>query len=292
MYFVSAFYKFKSVSESQVEHYRQDFYEYGITHRMLGLIILGTEGVNGTVAASDAAGLSSFKDHVQSLYGDLTFKDSQCEQEPFKRWSIKTRPEIVSLGDPSVIPDGKHNHLSPDEWDEKLASEDVVLIDTRNSYETVLGTFEGAVDPEIEKFSEFPEWVDQSGIEKDKTVLMYCTGGIRCEKAIYTMQQRGYEKVFQLDGGILNYLKEKPDGRYQGECFVFDDRVAVDSDLKPSSQFKLCAKCGVPGDVRINCHCCDVEAVICRECDDVIEYPACSKDCEELVRRGVSRKQS
>ena len=138
MYFVSAFYKFKSVSESQVEHLRQEFYEYGITQRMLGLIILGTEGVNGTVASRDEAVLSNFKDHVRSLYGDLTFKDSQCEQEPFKRWSIKTRPEIVSLGDPSVIPDGKHHHLSPEEWDEKLACDDVVVIDTRNSYETML----------------------------------------------------------------------------------------------------------------------------------------------------------
>ena len=106
------------------------------------------------------------------------------------------------------------------------------------------------------------------------------------------MQQRGYENVFQLDGGILNYLNEKPDGSFNGECFVFDDRVAVDGELKPSSQFKLCAKCGVPGNVRIKCHCCDAEAVICRDCDDVLEHPACSKDCEELVRRGVSRKPS
>ena len=104
------------------------------------------------------------------------------------------------------------------------------------------------------------------------------------------MQQRGYDNVFQLDGGILNYLKENPDGSYNGECFVFDDRVAVDSNLMPSEQFKLCAKCGVPGDVQINCHCCDAEAVICKDCMASIQYPACSKDCEELIRRGVSRK--
>ena len=96
--------------------------------------------------------------------------------------------------------------------------------------------------------------------------------------------------AFAIAKGILNYLKENPDGSYNGECFVFDDRVAVDSNLMPSEQFKLCAKCGVPGDVQINCHCCDAEAVICKDCMASIQYPACSKDCEELIRRGVSRK--
>ncbi|MDP6561832.1 MAG: rhodanese-like domain-containing protein [Candidatus Peribacteraceae bacterium] len=139
--------------------------------------------------------------------------------------------------------------------------------------------FEGAIDPRIQTFQEFSDYVENSGIPKDKKVLMYCTGGIRCEKACLEMERQGYENVFQLEGGILRYMKERPHCNWNGECFVFDHRVAVNEEMKPSERYGLCPHCGDPGDRCITCEHCQKPGMMCARCIESMNCRACSKNC-------------
>lgn len=277
-YSVTAFYKFKPIAENDVQKLRDELYEIGQNLSMGGLTIVGSEGVNGTVAGS-AEAISKWKQEIEARFDEVTFKDSYSKEQPFKRWFVKIRDEIVSLGDTNIIPDGKHNHLPPEEFERMMEEEDVVVLDTRNTYETDIGIFEGAVDPRIHCFQEFPEYVKNCDIPKDKKVLMYCTGGIRCEKACLEMEKQGYENVYQLDGGILRYMKERPQKKWKGECFVFDHRIAVDENLEPSSHYHLCPHCGDPGDVHTTCAYCKKEAKICYKCENDPIRQTCSKNC-------------
>jgi UPF0176 protein len=180
-----------------------------------------------------------------------------------------------------VPPDGKNHHLSPAEWNRVMKEEtDYVMIDTRNWYEHKIGTFKGALNPDIEKFTDFPEYIEAQGIEKDKKMLIYCTGGIRCEKGILELQKQGYDNVFQLDGGIINYMKEFPNDQFEGECFVFDHRVALDQNLAPSIKYGLCPHCGQPSEIKIECKRCDSEELICVDCGkEEFKKDTCSKNC-------------
>ena len=233
---------------------------------------------------------------------ELQFKDSQADKLPFARFKVDLRAEIITTKDPllsaqglqtpqtsqvpqtsqtsqvSQVPQG--THLTPSEWHQMMESDpDVVVVDTRNDYETEIGVFEGALDPKIKKFSEFKEFVERDGLPKHKKLLMYCTGGIRCEKAVPDVQRLGYENVYQLQGGILRYLEEYPEGFFKGECFVFDHRVAVDSKLQPSKLYKLCPHCGNPGQESISCVNCGEGAIICHRCMPQSERNTCSKNC-------------
>ncbi len=288
-YTITAFYKFVPFAKEDVESIRKDLIEYGESIDMSGLIIIGTEGLNGTVAGS-AEAIVLWKKKIEQLAGEVTFKDSYSDGQPFKRWFVKQRKEIVSLGKPDILPNGKHNHISPEEWERMMEDEDTVVIDTRNTYETEIGMFEGALDPEIASFQEFPQWVADCDIPKDKKVLMYCTGGIRCEKACLEMEKQGYENVFQLDGGILRYMKERPDGKWNGECFVFDHRVAVGKDLKPSQHYHLCPHCGDPGDVKTSCGFCGEMSRICMRCKQNPSKESCSKNCAHHLQIGSKKK--
>ncbi|MCB0331316.1 MAG: hypothetical protein KDD70_16715 [Bdellovibrionales bacterium] len=279
---VTTFYKFSPLSEEQLNEWEGQFHAFAERSDLLGLIISAAEGLNSTVAGSNET-ILQLKDLIRSIPGfaDTIFKDSRAKRNPFKRFKIKRRDEIVTLKRPEFVPDSpRNNHLSPEEWQRVLEEEsDYVLIDTRNGYEVELGKFEGAIDPEIHMFSEFGDFIERSGIPTDKKVLMYCTGGIRCEKAIFEMQSRGYQNVFQLEGGILNYLKEFPNSKFEGECFVFDHRVAVDQELLPSETFRLCPHCGDPGSLKIVCGVCDSEAIVCSECNNLPYGKTCSKNC-------------
>jgi UPF0176 protein len=186
------------------------------------------------------------KNRMRLLKSDIVFKDSSADALVFKRWSVKIKPEIVAIKKSEIRPHGKHRHLTPAEWQQMLERDDVILLDARNDYEVAIGKFRGAIDPSIKHFSDFPAYVKQASIPKDKKVLMYCTGGIRCEKAIIAMEAKEYEHVYQLEGGILAYLEQFPEQSFEGECFVFDHRVAVDQHLRPSQQFVLCVECGNP----------------------------------------------
>lgn len=256
---------------------------------ILGLFILGPEGVNSSFSGTSDS-VQSFKLHLSQLLPvdtELVFKDSFANHPAFRDLKIKVRSEIVTLGRPDLVPKGPHRHLSPKEWHEMITQRDVVVIDTRNSYEYETGHFRGAIDPKTREFSEFPKFLDESGIEKDKRVMIYCTGGIRCEKGILEMEERGFTNVYQLEGGILNYLKEYPQGHFEGECFVFDYRVAVDQNLNPSEKYRLCPHCGQPAAVRIDCIQCGLPEIVCQTCLSRGEqFHTCSKNCAHHFRLG------
>jgi len=243
---VASFYHFTEIAD--LEEKQQELLIQADALGLLGLVILAEEGINGTVAGLKSC-IDSYTELLKRTFSvpSKQFKTSVTSKPPFRRLKVKLREEIVTTGEWGMSPQAeRHNHLSPSEWQALLADEDVVVIDTRNRYETAIGAFKNAIIPPIKHFSEFSDFVAGSEIPKDKKVLMYCTGGIRCEKAIFEMERQGYEHVFQLDGGILRYLEEFPHQDYEGECFVFDHRVAVDQELAPSNKWTLCPQCGQP----------------------------------------------
>lgn len=292
-YHISAFYHFtrlhdletlKSVLEAKAE-------ELSIR----GLLILGPEGINTTCAAPTSEALEAFKVWVKAYFNapGIAFKDSTSDRSPFRRYKVKIREEIVTTGLPGVLPpEGKNHHLSPEEWNRVLKEEkDFVMIDTRNWYEYRVGTFRGAINPDIEKFTDFPEFIENQGIPKEKKMLIFCTGGIRCEKGILELQHQGYRDVYQLEGGILNYLEKFPNDQYEGECFVFDHRVAVDQNLAPSQRYVLCPHCGQPGETPVVCKRCDHEEKICEACSHLeFKKDTCSKNCAHQWELNPGRK--
>jgi UPF0176 protein len=159
------------------------------------------------------------------------------------------------------------------------SGERITLIDTRNSYEVALGTFRGAHDPQIQRFSELGPWLDQNPPPRDEKVLVFCTGGVRCEKVVVDLKEKGYEDVFQLHGGILAYLEQYPDQHFEGECFVFDHRVSVDQHLAPSKINYLCHLCGDPTTEKRGCDYCGNHESICDRCVKLHGRSACSKNC-------------
>ncbi|MFN4023710.1 MAG: rhodanese-related sulfurtransferase [Hyphomonas sp.] len=219
-----------------------------------GSVLLAEEGVNGTIAGSPE-GIDAALGLLRAIPGneDLEAKFSEAGEMPFLRLKVRLKREIVTMGVPGTDPnDLVGTYVKPADWNALISDPDTVLIDTRNDYEVAIGTFEGAIDPKTETFREFPEWFRQfrerleAGGRKPK-IAMFCTGGIRCEKATSFVKAEGIEDVFHLEGGILKYLEEVPEeaSLWRGECFVFDERVSVCPDLSPGSHV-LCHACGHP----------------------------------------------
>lgn len=287
---VSSFYKFFPIEAEELAVKKLSLEARAARHEVRGLLIIATEGVNGTISGSFEA-VRFFEQSLPILFGnaDWEFKRGYAITQPFRDFRVKVRTEICTTRRPVAV-SGFENRLSPVEWEKVLSSgEEFSLIDTRNEYETALGMFESAIDPKIENFTEFPAAVERLGIPRDKKVLMYCTGGIRCEKASVSMQQLGYSSVYQLDGGILNYLEQFPHHRFHGECFVFDGRVAVDQNLNPTRTWKFCPHCGQPGREPIDCDFCGKAAVICETCLRHPERLTCSHDCRYKAQHHPSR---
>lgn len=280
---IAAFYAFSSLPADNLKTISDSIQAQASKLNIVGLVILGPEGINATIAGQRQA-VEEFLSEIASLVGrtSLEPKWSRAEHAPFRKFAVKIRDEIVTLGRPEIRPidDTRARHLSPEAWQKELENPDVVVLDTRNWYETQMGKFKNAIDPRIDEFTEFPEYLAKSGIEKDKRVLIYCTGGIRCEKALLEMERQGFQDVYQLEGGILSYLEKFPNSRFEGDCFVFDHRVAVDQDLKPSGRYGLCPHCGQPATESIECLRCDSEAMICRTCTSASgSLKTCSKNC-------------
>lgn len=290
-FYVTAFYKF--IRLENLEKVKSEFQAQAEANDVKGLCILGHEGINSTVSASSSESLDSFKVWLRERFQVENFKDSFSDELLFRRLAIKIRPEIVTLHTPEHFPDQKNNHhLTPTEWNQVLKNEkDYVLIDTRNWYEYNIGTFKGAINPEIDVFTEFPKFVEDNQFPKDKKMLIFCTGGIRCEKGIMELQAQGYNNVYQLEGGILKYLQEYPKDQFDGECFVFDRRVALDQELHPTQRYDLCPHCGQPGDLKINCSRCDHESLICADCAKIEnKKETCSKHCANQWEKFPGRK--
>ncbi len=286
---IAAFYAFKQIADEDISLLQKELKEFGETRDMRGLVLLAKEGINGTVCAS-AEAISQWKDLMIQKFGSMNFNDSFADEHVFPRWHVKVRKEIVSLKQDDVHPSGLHRHLTPEEFQETIINEDVVLLDTRNTYETAVGTFENAIDPSIQSFQEFSDFVSKNELPKDKKILMFCTGGIRCEKALIEMEKQGYENVYQLKGGILSYIKQFPNGKFKGECFVFDHRVSVDQALEPSKIYALCPTCGDPADQHISCEKCGKESINCVACLQDPDQKVCSKDCRYHVQRLKNQK--
>lgn len=215
-----------------------------------GSLLLAPEGINGTVAGLEEGigRLLRFLEELPGFHG-AEIKFSTAPSMPFRRMKVRLKKEIVTMGVASVDP-VRHAgaYVTPDEWNRLIADPETVVVDTRNVYEVALGTFSGATDPETESFREFPSWVDGNSERfRGRKVAMFCTGGIRCEKASAYMRAAGVEEVFHLKGGILKYLEDVPEEKslWRGECFVFDERVSVAHGLK-GGRAKLCADCGRP----------------------------------------------
>ncbi|NOS67767.1 MAG: hypothetical protein HOO67_05390 [Candidatus Peribacteraceae bacterium] len=242
---ITSSYAFLPFTEEQLVTLQKELKALGTERGMNGLVLLAPEGINSTVCGTPET-IADWKEGLRMLKSDILFKDSFAEQPIFRRWSVKIKPELITFKQPGIAPAGKHKHLSPQEWKQMMEREDVVVVDARNGYEVGLGKFRSAVDPQLKHFQDFPEAIKSASIPKEKTVMLYCTGGIRCEKAVPAMEAQGYSNVYQLEGGILAYLEQYPDDAFEGECFVFDHRVAVDQHLQPSKTYHLCSECGDP----------------------------------------------
>lgn len=264
-----------------------------------GLLLIGPEGFNGTLATPDENSLIELKKYLTDITKqttnnrELEFKDSYSEFMPFRRMKVKVKTEIVTLGNTEVLPktEKDNSHLSPSEWNNFIKTKNPVVLDVRNTYEMNIGKFKTAKDWEMEEFTEFPDLVKNLDVDKSEPVLMYCTGGIRCEKASIEMRNQGYTQVYQLDGGILNYLKEYPNEEFEGECFVFDHRVAVDQYLNPSNKYVLCHHCGQPAEANLfDCIQCGTKTVVCESCLDGhvqdLSIRTCSKNCRHHYKMG------
>lgn len=245
---IAALYKFVELPD-YVE-LQPRYLQFCQQHDIMGTLLLAEEGINGTVAGS--------RDNIDALLAylksdsrlaDLDHKESYADEPPFLRTKVKLKKEIVALGQPGVSPCNRAGtRVEPEDWNHIISDPDVVVIDTRNHYEYQIGTFQHAVSPETTNFREFPDYVSQHlDPARHKKVAMFCTGGIRCEKASAYMLDQGFDQVYQLNGGILRYLEQvnKEESLWEGECFVFDSRVAVDHNLE-EGEYEQCFACRRP----------------------------------------------
>jgi UPF0176 protein len=212
---------------------------------VFGTIVVAGEGFNSTVGG-EPANIKKFVAVLEKIFATrIVYKSSFYEQNPFKRIFVKIKPEIVTLKKKVEIEKGEGTHVAPKNWNKIVEDEEVLLLDARNDYEFRVGTFRGAVNPQIEKFSDLPGFVEENlDPEKHKKIAVFCTGGIRCEKFAPYLREKGFEQIFQLEGGILKYLEEIPEDEqlWQGECFVFDRRITVDEKLRKGKAEDLSVK--------------------------------------------------
>ncbi|MDC8805091.1 rhodanese-related sulfurtransferase [Halomonas pacifica] len=245
---VAALYQFVTLED--FDALREPLRQTMLAHDVKGTLLLAREGINGTVSgtreAIDAL-LAWLK--ADPRLAALDHKESYCDAHPFYRTKVKLKREIVTLGVPGIDPnDTVGTYVEPEQWNEVISDPEVLVIDTRNDYEVAIGSFAGAIDPKTTTFREFPDYVRQHyDPAKHKKVAMFCTGGIRCEKASSFMLKEGFEEVYHLKGGVLNYLEKVPEERslWRGECFVFDNRVTVRHDLS-RGDYDQCHACRMP----------------------------------------------
>lgn len=284
MFHIAAFYRFVKLCEP--EAVRPALIDICHANGVKGTILLAHEGINGTIAGS-ATGVECVLMHLRSYdeFSGLEAKHATSEADPFLRLKVRLKREIVRLGVGDVDTTGNTGvHVPPHQWNELISEPDVVVIDTRNAYEVAIGTFVGAAEPKTRSFTEFPAWIAElSGVDRDTKIAMFCTGGIRCEKATAYLREQGFENVFQLEGGILKYLESVPAGEsmWEGECYVFDRRVSVGHGL-------------VPGDMEVCPNCNTVVADEDRNQNGytrAVMCPACAETITEERRQRFAERQ-
>lgn len=245
---VAALYHFVRLED--YESMRQPLLEKCLAEGIKGTLLLAAEGINGTVAGS-REGIDALLGYLRSdaRLSGLVHKESYDDGTPFYRMKVKLKREIVTMGVEGIDPNHVvGTYVEPKDWNDLISDPDVTVVDTRNYYEYAIGSFKGAIDPETTTFREFPQYVqDNLDPQKNKKVAMFCTGGIRCEKSTAYLKEQGFDEVYHLKGGILKYLEDVPkeESLWEGECFVFDNRVAVDHDLEKGS-YDQCHGCRHP----------------------------------------------
>jgi UPF0176 protein len=257
-------------------------------HGIKGTLLFAREGINGTIAGTDNA-LASVLGHILALPGcaDLEVKFSAAPDMPFHRMKVRVKREIVTMGEPNIDPTlSVGTYVDPHDWNALIADPETIVIDTRNDYEVAVGTFAGAVDPQTPSFRDFPAWFRAHRDELlagKKRVAMFCTGGIRCEKSTSFLRAEGVEEVYHLKGGILRYLEQVPEDQslWEGECFVFDERVSVGHGLAQGT-FQLCRACRRPLDEAALSH---------PDYEDGVSCPACIGERTPEQRAGYAERQ-
>lgn len=280
---VAALYRFARFGDPAA--LRAPLLEACVGHGVKGTILLASEGINGTIAGTEA-GIAAVVGHIRTLpaCADVAPKFSTAAAMPFHRLKVRVKREIVTMGVPDIDPlQGTGRYVAPSDWNALIDDPATVVIDTRNAYEVRVGSFAGAVDPGTASFADFPAWARAHRRELEgKRVAMFCTGGIRCEKATAFLRAEGLEDVHHLEGGILRYLEDVPaaDSRWQGECFVFDERVAVGHALA-SGTHALCRGCRMPVSPADRALPLYEEGVAC---------PACAASHDPAKRAGLAER--
>ena len=282
--YVYTFYRFKILIK--IKSLKKKIDNFSKNKTTFGTILIANEGINGTVSGreNDLIELVSYIKKLIKIR-KLSIKISQNQFIPFYRLKVRIKKEIVTIGEKSIKPEKKTGkHISPDQWDKIINNKKYLVIDTRNSYEINIGTFKNSVNPNTNSFREFPRYIKDNEINKDQPIAMFCTGGIRCEKASAYLLQNGFKNVCQLDGGILNYLefkKNKKKTSWIGECFVFDNRVSLDSKLSKGS-YDQCYGCRHPitkKDMKLKSY---KKGATCRYCINT--------KSEEKIRSSITRQ--
>ena len=244
---IAALYRF--VQLDNFESLRQPLLQLMLDNQVRGTLLLAAEGINGTVAGSE----QGVENLLEYLRQDPRLRDFDCkisfdEEMPFYRSRVKLKREIVTMGVDGISPANAGTYVSPTEWNQLISDPEITLIDTRNDYESAIGSFENAIFPNTKSFRDFPDYVENNlDPKKHRKVAMFCTGGIRCEKSTAYLREQGFDEVYHLQGGILNYLAQVPeaDSMWRGECFVFDNRVSVNHALEKGS-YDQCHACRLP----------------------------------------------
>lgn len=288
MYNVLLYYKYVPIENAReyVKEHRALCEELGL----LGRILINEEGLNGTLAGTPE-NTEEYKKRLwaDERFADMQFKEHESDFNPFGKLKVKWREEVVTLGEDGISPENGGEHLKPEEWHKMAQEEDAVILDARNNFEWEIGKFKDAITPDVDYFREFPEWVRENKKELEgKKVMMYCTGGIRCEKASALLKKEGLEP-YQLEGGIVKYGEAIPDGLWEGSLFVFDERRSVQvNDDAHHDVISTCRFCDTPADRHENC--CNAECnkmiLLCEECKERSNN-ACSEECSKKHRDGV-----
>ena len=290
---VAALYRFVRLDD--YESMREPLLNFCTERGVKGTLLLAHEGVNGTISG----GKTAIADVLSYLRSDERLTDLDCkfsyhEERPFLRMKVKLKREIVTMGLAGVDPNQSvGRYASPEEWNELVDDPECLVIDTRNDYEVEIGSFRGAINPGTKSFRDFPAWVDENlDPQKHKKVAMFCTGGIRCEKSTSLLVSKGFDDVWHLKGGILNYLEQTPEAstRWEGECFVFDSRVAVNHQLE-KGQYDQCFACRFPLDDAQKESPQYVPGVSCPRCHDAHSADQKKRFSERQRQIALSRQR-
>lgn len=290
-YIVVSFYKYLNLDDLAALQKR--LLNYSISIGLTGKIYLASEGINGSIFGLRET-VDAFKNELSSINGfdNIWFKESVTNIIAFTKMHVRIKKELVNLGIDGLTPNNGGKRLSPEELKNFYESKkDFVIVDTRNSWESNIGRFKNAVTPSMHTFRDWKSVADKLEVYKDKTIVTYCTGGIRCEKASAYLVQKGFKDVYQLNGGILNYINNYPDTYWEGAMFVFDDRRIVEPNTKEELKYIAnCHHCGNPTSYHINCHNidCDKLIVCCNECKIKFDY-SCSESCMKASNRRNKR---